>query len=69
MREFEECTNAEKQVLDQIAEGRMVRDCDPIIVQTLREKNLVAEHEGIDTIPAIVWNLWKKYKEETGWKP
>lgn len=61
---FENCTEEEQSVFAKIADGDSVENHDPKIVQRLLERNLLDYYDGEHiTVPAIVWNQWKHYKE------
>jgi len=61
---FENCSAEEIAVFAKIVEGDPVEKHDPEIVQRLLDRNLLSHITTTDlTVPAIVWNQWKHYRE------
>jgi len=64
MHTFENCSPEELVVFEKIVEGGPVEVHDPEIVKRLLDKNLLSYLNDTDlTVPAIVWNQWKHFKE------
>lgn len=66
MKLFEDCTAEEMPVFQRIVEGGSVANEDPTIVRQLVDRGLLSPFDDDEThltVPAIVWNRWKRFRD------
>ncbi len=68
MSRFGNFNALEREAIDRILEGVRVNTLPSELVDQLIKKHVLEDFEGSYIVPALVWDQWRIFKAETGWK-